>query len=120
MATPRLSTRYAGQISFRFLFWMIAVALLVSAGGITYASLKSLQVVERTAINNLQREIAECNMNINQYKAKTNEMASRWAIRDRLNQTHSRLEEISHNQIEIAQRMSDGSRVTFAATASGN
>lgn len=113
MAPSRPSTRYAGQISFRFLFWMIAVALLVSAGGVTYATLKSLQVVERTAINNLQREIAECNMNINQYRAKTNEMASRWAIRDRLDQTHSRLQEISLHQIEVARKMSDGSRVTY-------
>ena len=116
MAPSRPSTRYAGQISFRFLFWMIAVALLVSAGGVTYATLKSLQVVEFTAINNLQREIAECNMNINQYRAKTNEMASRWAIRDRLDQTRSRLQEISLHQIEIARKMSNGSRVTYIST----
>lgn len=115
MSSPRPTTRYAGQVSFRFLFWMVAVVLLVSTGGVTYATLKSLQVVERTAINNLQREIAECNMNINQYRAKTNEMASRWAIRDRLNQTHSRLQEISLGQIEIAQTMSDGTRVTYTA-----
>lgn len=114
MASTRPSTRYADQVSFRFLFWMVAVALLVSTGGITYATLKSLQVVERTAINNLQREIAECNMNINQYRAKTNEMASRWAIRDRLDQTHSRLQEITHNQIEVAQTMDNTSRVTYA------
>ncbi len=113
MASTRPSTRYAGQVSFRFLFWMVAVALLVSAGGITYATLKSLQVVERTAINNLEREIAECNMNINQYRAKTNEMASRWAIRDRLDQTHSRLQDITLGQIEVAQKMGDSSRVTF-------
>lgn len=113
MASTRPSTRYAGQVSFRFLFWMVAVALLVSAGGITYATLKSLQVVERTAINNLEREIAECNMNINQYRAKTNEMASRWAIRDRLDQTHSRLQDITLGQIEVAQKMDDSSRVTL-------
>lgn len=113
MSFPRPSTRYSGQVSFRFLFWMVAVALLVSAGGVTYATLKSRQVAERTAINNLQREIAECNMNINQYRAKTNEMASRWAIRDRLNQTRSRLQEISLGQIEIARKMSDGTRVTY-------
>ena len=113
MASTRPSTRYAGQVSFRFLFWMVAVALLVSAGGITYATLKSLQVVERTAINNLEREIAVCNMNINQYRAKTNEMASRWAIRDRLDQTHSRLRNITLGQIEVAQKMDDNSRVTL-------
>ena len=113
MASTRPSTRYAGQESFRFLFWMVAVALLVSAGGITYVTLKSLQVVERTAINNLEREIAECNMNINQYRAKTNEMASRWAIRDRLAQTHSRLQDITLGQIEVAQKMDDNSRVTL-------
>lgn len=116
MASTRPSTRYADQVSFRFLFWMVAVALLVSAGGITYATLKSLQVVERTAINNLEREIAECNMNINQYSAKTNEMASRWAIRDRLDQTHSRLREISLSQIEVAEKMVDNSRVTLVTT----
>ena len=113
MSSSRTSSRYAGQVSFSFLLWMVAVAFLVSAGGVTYASLKSLKVAERTEINNLQREIAECNMNINQYRAKTNEMTNRWAMRDRLSQNGSRLQDITRNQIEVARRMSDGSRLTF-------
>ena len=105
MSSSRTSSRYAGQVSFSFLLWMVAVAFLVSAGGVTYASLKSLQVAERTEINNLQREIAECNMNINQYRAKTNEMTNRWAMRDRLSQDRSQLRDIDRSQIEIARRL---------------
>ena len=35
------STRYADQVSFSFLIWMVLFAILVSAGGVTYALLKS-------------------------------------------------------------------------------
>ena len=113
MASSRPSTRYAGQISFVLLVWMATVAIPVSAGGITYATLKSLQVAESTEINNLQREIAVCNMNINQYRAKTDEMTNRWVMRNRLETTGSRLRPIDRHQIQTARRLTDGSRMTF-------
>ena len=49
---PNCSTsRYSDQISFSFLVWMVFFAILVSAGGITYALLKNEQVAVRTEIN---------------------------------------------------------------------
>lgn len=105
-------SRYAGQISFSFLIWMVIFAVLVSAGGITYCHFKHEQVGIRNDIDTLKREIAECNMNANQYRAKTNELMNCWAMRDRLNRDHSSLRDITREQIEIARR--DHSRLTYA------
>lgn len=107
------SSRYAGQISFGFLIFMVVLAVLVSTGGITYAVFKSRQVAINTDINNLHREIAVCNMNANQYRAKTNALMNRWAMRDRLSQDGSELHDIERGQLEMARR-DDGSRVTLA------
>ena len=101
------STRYADQVSFSFLIWLVLFAALVSAGGITYALLKNDQVAVRTEINNLHREIAVCNMNTNQNNAKANALTNRWAMRDRLNQDHSTLRDIDRSQIELARRLQD-------------
>ena len=101
------STRYADQVSFSFLFWMVLFAVLVSAGGITYALLKNDQVAVRTEINNLHRQIAVCNMNTNQNNAKANALTNRWAMRDRLSQDHSTLRDIDRSQIELARRLQD-------------
>lgn len=101
------SSRYADQVSFGFLVWMVLFAILVSAGGITYALLKNDQVAVRTKINNLQREIAVCNLNTNQHRAKTNALTNRWAMRDRLSQDRSQLRDIDRSQIEIARRLQD-------------
>ena len=56
------SSRFADQVSFGFLLWMVLFAILVSTGGITYALLKNSQVAVRTEINNLHREIAVSNL----------------------------------------------------------
>ena len=99
------TTRYADQVSFSFLFWIVAFAFLVSAGGISYALLKNDQVAVRTEINNLHRMIAVSNMNTNQHNAKTNDLTNRWALRDRLEQNRSTLRDINRNQIELARRL---------------
>jgi Flp pilus assembly protein TadB len=99
------STRYADQVSFSFLIWLVLFAVLVSAGGITYALLKNDQVAVRTEINNLHREISVCNLNTNQHRAKTNALTNRWAMRDRLSQDRSQLRDIDRSQIEIARRL---------------
>ena len=101
------NSRYADQISFSFLVWMVLFAVLLSAGGITYALLKNDQVAVRTEINNLNREIAVCNMNANQHRAKTNALTNRWAMRDRLSQDRSLLRDIDRGQIELARRLQD-------------
>ena len=104
--SPSLKTsRYANRVSFSFLVWMVVFAILVSAGGVTYALFKNDQVAVRTEINNLNREIAVSNMNTNQHRAKTNALTNRWAMRDRLSQDRSQLRDIDRSQIEIARRL---------------
>lgn len=107
MAPSTNNSRFADQISLSFLVWMVLFAILVSAGGITYALLKNDQVAVRTEINNLNREIAVCNMNTNQHRAKTNALTNRWAMRDRLSQDRSMLRDIDRSQIELARRLQD-------------
>ncbi|MEE1266918.1 MAG: hypothetical protein UHH87_11580 [Akkermansia sp.] len=107
MPPSSTSSRYADQVSFSFLVWMVVFAILVSAGGITYSLLKNDQVTVRTEINNINREIAVCNMNTNQHRAKTNALTNRWAMRDRLSQDRSTLRDIDRSQIELARRLQD-------------
>jgi hypothetical protein len=101
------NTRYADQVSFGFLLWMVFFAILMSTGGITYALLKNHQVEVRTEINNLHNEISVCTLNTNQHRAKTNALTNRWAMRDRLSQDRSQLRDIDRSQIEIARRLQD-------------
>ncbi|MBR3902241.1 MAG: hypothetical protein IKJ29_01130 [Akkermansia sp.] len=101
------STRYADQVSFSFLVWMVLFAVLVSAGGISYSLIKNDQVAVRTEINNINREIVVSNLNTNQYQAKSNALTNRWAMRDRLSQDRSALRDIDRNQIELARRLQD-------------
>lgn len=107
MPPSNTSSRYADQVSFSFLVWMVVFAILVSAGGISYSLLKNDQVAVRTEINNINREIAVCNMNTNQHRAKTNALTNHWAMRDRLSQDRSTLRDIERSQIELARRLQD-------------
>lgn len=104
MASTSSSPRYSGQISFGFLVFMVALAVLVSACGITYAVFKHQQVGLNTEISNLRREIAIADMNANQYRAKTNALTNRWQMLARLKQDGSELHSIERNQIEMAKR----------------
>ena len=115
MPSSSTSSRYADQVSFSFLVWMVVFAILVSAGGITYSLLKNDQVTVRTEINNINREIAVCNMNTNQHRAKTNALTNRWAMRDRLSQDGSTLRDIERSQIEIARNRRDADRLSSTA-----
>ncbi|MBR1981440.1 MAG: hypothetical protein IKA23_01660 [Akkermansia sp.] len=101
------TTRYADQVSFAFLVWIVAFAVLVSVGGISYALLKNDQVAVRTEINNLQQEIAARTLNTNQHNAKANAMTNRWEVRGRLDLDRSDLRDINRNQIELARRLQD-------------
>lgn len=105
MSVQHTSSRYASRITYPVLLWMIAVALLFGCCGVAYAMLKHEQVVERTEIRQIQREIALCKLNANQYRAKANALTNRWAMRDRLSQDHSDLRDISQDQIEVARRL---------------
>ncbi len=107
--------RYADRLSFGFLVFMVVLAVLVSSCGITYAVFKNRQVAINTDINNLHREIAVCNMNANQYRAKTNALMNRWAMLARLGQDGSELHDIDRNQLEMAKR--DSGTLTANTTA---
>ena len=110
------ATRFSGRISFGFLAWMVTLAVLAAASGVTYAVLKNNQVAVRTEINKLNREIAICRMNANQYRAKTNALTNCWAMRDRLNQDGSTLKEITPQQIEIARSTQGENRIKSTAS----
>ena len=108
--------RFSGRISFGFLAWMVAFAVLAAASGVTYAVLKYNQVAVRTEIDKLNREIAICRINANQYRAKTNALTNRWAMRDRLSQDGSTLQDIEPGQIENARTTQGHTRLQSTAS----
>lgn len=110
------SSRYSQRVSFAVLVWMVLFATLACAVGVTYAVLKNEQVAVRTEISKLQRETAVCRMNANQYRAKTNALTNRWAMRDRLSQDGSTLRDIERSQIEIARSRHDADRLSSTAS----
>lgn len=109
---PRTSPRYAQRIGMAFLVWMVTFAVLACAGGVTYAVFKNRQVEVRTEIEKLNRETFICRMNTNQYRARTNSLTNRWAMRDRLSQDGSALRDIERGQIEIARTRRDLERLS--------
>lgn len=107
MSPVNQHSRYPARVSLGLLIWMVICAIVVAGAGVYYATLKNEQVAVRTEINKLHREIAVCNMNANQARAKTHALTNRWAMRDRLSQDASTLHDIDRAQIEIARRMRD-------------
>ncbi len=95
--------------------WMVAFAVIATAMGVSYAVLKNEQVAERTEINKLNREIAICRMNANQYRAKTDALTNRWAMRERLARVGSALHDIHHSQIEIARSSREDTAIRSTA-----
>lgn len=100
-------SRYSARVSLGLLLWMVICAIVVSGAGVYYATLKNEQVAVRTEINKMHREIALCNMNANQARAKTHALTNRWAMRARLNHDASTLHDIDRSQIELARQMRD-------------
>lgn len=113
--TRKPSSRYAGRISIVFLLWMLVFAIIAGAGGISYALFKNRQVAVKTEINKMQREIAVCRMNTNQYRAKANAQTNRWAMRSRLQSDNSALRDIDRHQIEVARTLHDAERLSATA-----
>ena len=107
--------RYSKRVSFGLLVWMVAFAVITAAMGVTYAALKNDQVSERTEVNKLNREIAVCHMNANQYRAKTDALTNRWAMRDKLIRDGSALRDIQHSQIEIARSSREEAEIRSTA-----
>lgn len=110
------SPRYSESVGFGFLIWMFALTVLASASGVAYAVLKYNQVAVRTDIEKLNREIAVCRLNTNQYRAKTNALTNRWAMRDRLSQDGSTLQDIEPGQIENARTTQGHTRLQSTAS----
>ncbi len=116
MTTSRPNACCANQVSFSFLACMVLFAVLLAAGGVTYSVFKHEQVTVRTEINKIHREIAGHKMNANQYRAKANALTNRWAMRDRLSQDGSLLQDIERSQIETARSLTRESAVRATAS----
>ncbi len=116
MASSHSSSRYAHQVSFSFLVCMVLFAVLVAAGGVTYSVFKHEQVAVRTEINKIHRDTAAHKMNANHYRAKANALTNRWAMRDRLNQDGSQLQDIERSQIETARSLTREAALRATAT----
>lgn len=115
MSANSSSSRYTNQVSISLLVWMVLLAAITAAGGVTYATLKYNQVIERTAIAKIDREIALCRMTTNQYRAKADAMANYSAILARLESDHSALTDIRYDQIEIARSTQEDQRLRSTA-----
>ena len=111
-----LNTRYSGRISFGLLAWMVASAIIAASAGVSYAVLKNSQVAEHTEIEKINREIAICRLNTNQYRAKADALTNRWAMRDRLNQDGSSLRDITHDQVELARSTRETASINATAS----
>lgn len=113
--TRKPSSRYSGRVSIILLLWIVCFAVITSACGVTYAYFKNQQVAVRTEINKLQREIANCRLNTNQYRAKANDQTNRWSMLSRLRTDNSELREITRGQVEFARNQSDLDRMHATA-----
>ncbi len=111
-----VNTRYSGRVSFGLLTWIVASAVIAASAGVSYAVLKSNQVAERTELEKINREIAICRLNTNQYRAKADALTNRWAMLDRLNQDGSSLRDITHDQIEQARSTRDTAAISATAS----
>ncbi|MBE6419539.1 MAG: hypothetical protein E7031_05345 [Akkermansiaceae bacterium] len=110
------SYRFANRISIRILFWMIGFALVATTGGVTYAMLKIEEHAVRQEIEKVNREIAACNMRINQHRAKINTMTGRWNMLTRLESIGSDMRPIESSQLQELRTMRHSE--TGTATAS--
>ncbi len=113
---PRLASRYANQVSFSFLVWMVLFAVILASGGVTYSVLKNKQVAVRTEIKKLRGEVAIHTLSANQYRALANAQTDRLKMCKRLDEDHSQLRDIERSQIETARSLvlGDGVRATAA------
>lgn len=100
-----VSKKSSHEIPFSFLCWMVIFTIVTALCGVCYATLKNEHVAVRTEINKIEREIAERRMNTKQYQAKATGVCNRWAMRDKLAQMGSDLQDIDRNQIETARSM---------------
>ncbi len=107
------SARYADQLNFSVLGWIMACATMLATGGISYALFSNNRVTILTDINKANKAIAISELNTNQYLAEHNASFNRWAIRERLQQEHSSLREIERKQIELARRLRDNGFATI-------
>lgn len=94
------SSRYASRISYSVLAWMICLAVITAAGGVTYAVLKNKQATVEKEIAAINLSIAKHNLDINEYQTKINTLTNRWNLLSRLDAIGTELHEISPNQIE--------------------
>lgn len=87
---------------------LVIIALFFTLAGTYYAHLRNEQVCIKRELNALNCELSISQMNTKQMEAKTESLANRWSILDRLNQNHSQLSSIQAGQIEVVTPHSKG------------
>lgn len=101
----RLSRKkFSNQISLGFILWLVCFASLLCGAGVGIGVLKNNQISIRRDIEQMRVEINSCEKTTEHYRYKIASNANRWAIRDRLAQNKSLLQEIKPEQIEYIRR----------------
>ncbi len=106
MASTQSTACYNNPVSFTFLVCMVIFAVLLAAGGVSYAVFKHEQVTLRTEIDSIRRATNEKKMVANQFRAKANAMAGREEMFERLRVDGSLLQDIESSQTEVVVRVS--------------
>lgn len=107
------SRRKDHQVSLGFIVWLVCFAVMLCSAGVCIGVLKNEQIDTQRDIERMNVEITSCELNMNHYRTKIATNTSRWAIRDRLAQNKSILQEIQPGQIESIRR--DNSQPAMAA-----
>ncbi len=98
------SRRTEHQVSLGFIVCLVCFAAMLCSAGVCMGVLKNRQIEEQREDDSMKLEINACELATNHYRAKIAANTSRWAIRDRLVQDKSILQEIQPSQIESLQR----------------
>lgn len=96
----KTSTCFANRISFPVLIWLVIVALITTAGGVSYTIFKNDRTTVQNEIRRVNSAIAENNMRINEYRTKISTLTNRWNMLGRLDTIGSDLRDIAPEQIQ--------------------
>lgn len=96
----KISTCYSERVSFSLLFWLVGIACVSTAGGVSYAAVKNEHTSIRNEIRRTERNIADYNMQAKEYQTKLDTITSRWNMLSRLDALDSDLRDIDPGQIQ--------------------
>lgn len=96
--------RIEHQISIGFILWLVCFASLLCGAGVGIGMLKNRQIDVQRDMERMRVEINSCEKTAEHYRYKIASNTNRWAIRDRLAQNKSPLQDIKQDQIEYIRR----------------